>query len=416
MSSYSIYPKQFVNSTQRLQSNTCFVIMPFSKELDNTYMVIDSVSTAMGIKCLRADNISTTSEPILNKICTQISQAFFVIVDITNLNPNVFYELGIAHVLRDAEKVLIIKETQTKCPSDITHLHYYSYSKDNLKELQNTLIHFFTENNVLADLSSVLKFLEILPENDALCSEFLESISSCIDTHLDILLELLSNKIERIQTDDITFILSRLTNEMIVCNQKIALQSSFEKLIFLIIRKAYEIVNISEFATQVWSGQYSKLSEEWIADFSIAVLDDSKYFSQAFMWIKNYLKTVSPAAFDIAKYKLEIGIIKSKATKIDTALIDELSSSDKTLAEHAAKLIKERNVKQAIPTLVKLVESDNNPYLVRSCIDALVKIAPLSTLYKARQILEDRLPFVNEHWFVQKHVSDLNSKIESLSN
>ena len=124
MDAYSIYPKQFNNLCNQLQSNTCFVIMPFLDDLDNTYMVIDSVASSMGINCTRADNISTTSEPILNKICTQISQAYYIIVDITNLNPNVFYELGIAHVLRDAKKVLIIKEDETVCPSDIKHLHY----------------------------------------------------------------------------------------------------------------------------------------------------------------------------------------------------------------------------------------------------------------------------------------------------
>ena len=108
MDRYSIYPKQFNNADCKLQSDTCFVIMPFSEDLNNTYMVIESVGSSMNIRCTRADNISTTSEPILNKICAQISQAYFIIADITNLNPNVFYELGIAHALRDANKVLII--------------------------------------------------------------------------------------------------------------------------------------------------------------------------------------------------------------------------------------------------------------------------------------------------------------------
>ena len=114
MSTYSIYPRQFNNSDLRVQSDTCFVIMPFSDDLSNTYLVIDSVASTMNIKCTRADKVSTTSEPILSKICTQISQAYFIIVDITDLNPNVFYELGIAHVLRDANKVLIIKDEATE--------------------------------------------------------------------------------------------------------------------------------------------------------------------------------------------------------------------------------------------------------------------------------------------------------------
>jgi hypothetical protein len=100
MINYSIYPKQFIETKyNKFKVNTCFVIMPFSEDLSNTYIIINSVARELGIECTRADDIKTTSEAILNKICTQISQAYYIIVDITNLNPNVFYELGIAHVL-----------------------------------------------------------------------------------------------------------------------------------------------------------------------------------------------------------------------------------------------------------------------------------------------------------------------------
>ena len=194
MDAYSIYPKQFNNLGHQLQINTCFVVMPFSNDLDNTYMVIDSVATAMGISCTRADNISTTSEPILNKICTQISQAYYIIVDITNLNPNVFYELGIAHVLRDAKKVLIIKEDETVCPSDINHLHYYTYSKLALKHLKETIKKFFAENNILEDLLGVLDFLGITPKNRVISQNFVVSLSKCIKNNLNSLIMILNNK------------------------------------------------------------------------------------------------------------------------------------------------------------------------------------------------------------------------------
>lgn len=416
MPSYSIYPKQFATLSQRLQRNTCFVIMPFSDDLDNTYMVIDSVASAMGIKCLRADNVSTTSEPILNKICTQISQAFFIIVDITNLNPNVFYELGIAHVLRDAEKVLIIKESQTKCPSDINHLHYYPYNNNSLKDLRETLIHFFTENNVIADLSSALGFLGILPCNETLINAFLEAISNCVGDNVDTLLNLLHGKYEGVEKNELILILSELTASMTTCDGRVDLQNSLEKLLLLIVQKTYKNINISEYANRVWSRQYPALSGEWIADFSISVLDCKIYYAESFKWIEDYLSSVSPAAFDVAKYKIEIGIIKSKAAELDESLINELNSSDKTLAEHAAKLIKERNITEAIPNLLERVEKETNPYVLRSCVDSLVKIAPLNTLYKVKQLMVSRAAFVNRYWFIQKHISDLDLRIEELLN
>ena len=94
-STYSIYPRQFNNSDLRVQSDTCFVIMPFSDDLSNTYLVIDSVASTMNIKCTRADKVSTTSEPILSKICTQISQAYFIIVDIDVYKRQIRYHRGI---------------------------------------------------------------------------------------------------------------------------------------------------------------------------------------------------------------------------------------------------------------------------------------------------------------------------------
>ena len=48
--------------------------MPFSDDLRNTYIIINSIARELGIECTRADDIRTTSEAILNKICTQISK------------------------------------------------------------------------------------------------------------------------------------------------------------------------------------------------------------------------------------------------------------------------------------------------------------------------------------------------------
>ena len=215
MSTYSIYPRQFNNSDLRVQSDTCFVIMPFSDDLSNTYLVIDSVASTMNIKCTRADKVSTTSEPILSKICTQISQAYFIIVDITDLNPNVFYELGIAHVLRDANKVLIIKDEATVCPSDIRHLHYYAYSRSNLKGLKETIEKFFAENNILEDLQSVLSFLDLLPHGDtAHIHKFVVGLSNCIGNNIDVLIMILNNKVKKSFRTQIVDLLKALTQAL----------------------------------------------------------------------------------------------------------------------------------------------------------------------------------------------------------
>lgn len=416
MDEYSIYPKQFNKPVIQIQINTCFVVMPFSEDLDNTYMVIESAASAMGIQCTRADCVSTTSEPILNKICTQISQAYFIIVDITNLNPNVFYELGIAHVLRDAKKILIIKEKDTECPSDIKHLHYYAYSKIALKKLKETIKCFFKENNIQDELLSVLDFLGITPRDKQISQEFVANLSKCLDNNISSLLMILNNRLADItqwQANSILLSLTHAQDELSSCHDFFSLYSS---LILLFVQRLNRAFDISSFLSQVYSEQYHNLSNEWIAECSIIVLDNPLYFEKTISWIIKYLMKTSPAAFDVAKYKLEIGIIKSKSERIDSVLINELKNADKTLVEHCAKLIKERKTDAAIPFLIELVEKDDNPYVVRSCIDALVQTASLDELLRIQESLINRESFLGSHSFIKKHLPALEKKIDYLQN
>jgi hypothetical protein len=379
-------------------------------------MVIESVADNMQIKCTRADNVSTTSEPILSKICTQISQAYYIIVDITDLNPNVFYELGIAHVLRDANKVLIIKEEHTQCPSDIRHLHYYAYSKSNLKHLKETIAKFFSENNILGDLHDILSFLDLLPRDNYLSQNFVVSLSDCVGNAVDSLILILNNRVtESLQPQAIN-LLTALTNELNRMPISDGMYSLYSNLILFVLSKTYNAIDIFDYIRKIFSGDYGNLTAEWIADCSITILDDTAYFDIAISWILDYLKQSSPAAFDMARYKIEIGIIKSKSALIDSVLVNGLTSDNKTLAEHCAKLIKERKTHTAIPNLVNLIENDDNPYVIRNCIDALVTMAPLTILLEVQKILDKRKALIESNPFINKHLGDLTDQICALQN
>lgn len=414
--SYSIYPKEFLNNVGHITSNTCFVIMPFTNELNNTYFTLQTVAGKLGIKCVRADDISTTSEPMLNKICTQISQAHYIIVDITGLNPNVFYELGIAHVLRDAKKVLIIKEQGTKCPSDIQHIHYYQYSKNDLSLLSTKVEEFFVQNTILEDLKEILNFHDLLPRDSATTKEFITRLTADSMGHTDCLIRILNRQTDNLTQGEIYALLEQLTtslNKMSVTNELYLL---YTRLILLVLSKAADTFNMSWYISDVFGGKYSHLPSEWYADCGIAVLDDLRYFTPISQWIFDYLKGVSPAEFDMAKYKIEIGLIKSKSKKIDESLVEQLGSDNKTLGEHCAKVIKERKTEMAIPKLVELIKTDENPYLVRSCIDALVSFAQNDILIDIRSALNERGAFVDQYPFIKKHLGDLDRRINELQN
>jgi len=101
---------------------TCFVIMPFriKKDLarndeidfDKVYKEIikPSVEGLKGrgirINCVRSDEIELAGL-IHERMIAHIAEADVTVVDITTDNPNVFYELGIRHALRDRVTVLM---------------------------------------------------------------------------------------------------------------------------------------------------------------------------------------------------------------------------------------------------------------------------------------------------------------------
>ena len=111
MSDYIIYPKQFRFAKIHIEKNRCFILMPFKKEFDYVYGVIKKELNDNGFICNRADEISG-SKPILNKILTEILRSQYIIADLSGYNPNVFYELGVAHVFKDANNILIIKQKE----------------------------------------------------------------------------------------------------------------------------------------------------------------------------------------------------------------------------------------------------------------------------------------------------------------
>ena len=84
----------------------CFVLMPFSEEFDDIYQLgIKSTCNEMKINCERVDE-QIFNHSILQQIYNQIENADILIADLTNQNPNVFYEVGYAHGLK--KKVILL--------------------------------------------------------------------------------------------------------------------------------------------------------------------------------------------------------------------------------------------------------------------------------------------------------------------
>lgn len=102
-----------------------FVLMPFSEDLKPVYEVhIKTVAKKLGLIALRADNFFSAGT-IISEIWNAINETRILIADCTGRNPNVFYELGIAHTL--GKPVILIAQCVDDIPFDIRHIRTILY-------------------------------------------------------------------------------------------------------------------------------------------------------------------------------------------------------------------------------------------------------------------------------------------------
>ncbi len=112
-----------------------FVVMPFSSEFTDVYILgIREVAEQLGMIVERADNIEH-NQSIPELIKSKIAQCDIVIADTSLHNPNVFYEVGLAHGIQK-ETILICRQAET-IPFDLGTINHIIYS--NIVELREKL-------------------------------------------------------------------------------------------------------------------------------------------------------------------------------------------------------------------------------------------------------------------------------------
>jgi nucleoside 2-deoxyribosyltransferase len=82
-------------------AGSAFMAMPIDSDDDQLVDVLEAIKTAAaecGITAERIDEVES-NQRITNRILGSICKAEFVIVDLTNERPNVFFEAGFAHGL-----------------------------------------------------------------------------------------------------------------------------------------------------------------------------------------------------------------------------------------------------------------------------------------------------------------------------
>jgi O-acetyl-ADP-ribose deacetylase (regulator of RNase III) len=124
----------------------CFVIMPFGKKKDIDGLEVDfdhvyheliyKAVKELGVDCERCDEIIGTGS-IHKKMFRGIFDADVSVVDITSLNPNVFYELGVRHALHKYVTLVIRRNSSLRIPFNINGLTILGYDIDSADQLES---------------------------------------------------------------------------------------------------------------------------------------------------------------------------------------------------------------------------------------------------------------------------------------
>ena len=114
----------------------CFVLMPYAQKFDDIYTFgIRGACDDAGVYCERVDE-QIFQGSVLDRIFNQIARADVIVADMTDRNPNVFYEVGYAHAL--GKPTILLTQEASDIPFDLKHFPHIVYGAK-IKELRPEL-------------------------------------------------------------------------------------------------------------------------------------------------------------------------------------------------------------------------------------------------------------------------------------
>ena len=389
------------------------MLMPFSKEFDYIYGVIKKDLNDNGYICNRADEISG-SKPILNKILTEILKSRYIIADLTNYNPNVFYELGIAHSFKDASNILLLKQKESKIPFDLTHLTYIEYTPDNLRFLTATIEKFIQENQYLFDFYEALNLCGIV---SIICDNhenYIDYIQDYFGDRIMIITNILNSSDSQYEEAEINKFFrdyeALIVQALYEKNMEIA--NGIIKIYFYLLSNCYHYkiteYYIEHFINDLFSPfkEYNEEILSWKSDLMILLAKKKKLLHLCMPWIIGYFSRSKSSTIDLNRYKLESFLMTEDDSEINQMISNSIFDDNCYIREHMADIIGEKRISGAKQNLLKQLHIEKNYFTMASIIEALGKIGDSDCLKIILEwVKENDRKIISEHqYFILKHI------------
>ena len=118
--------KQLGRDVKAVASDRCFVMMPYAPPHGDYYSrVYEPAIEKAGLTAVRADADLFGTGKIMDQIWAGINSAKVLVAELTTRNPNVYYELGLAHALE--KPVVLISSNEEDVPFDLQHIRVIYY-------------------------------------------------------------------------------------------------------------------------------------------------------------------------------------------------------------------------------------------------------------------------------------------------
>lgn len=382
MNDYIIYPKQLTRQIIPIERNHCFFLMPFSKEFDTIYGTIKQYLNDANYICDRADEISG-STPIVSKILTSIMKSQYIIVDLTCCNPNVFYELGIAHTLKEARNVLLIKQKNYEIPFDIKHLTYIEYIPSNLKLIASQICNFLNESKSKNEFYEALRQHGIINYIDEKENEFIELILSNLESFsIECLTQVLLVDGKSCSLDNINESLLALRKiiEQFLNEKNYSMLSKVLDIYYTVMQSSKECDQIRVHVSSILNGFFEQFNiedsiiREYKTRLALLLANHEMYMEIVMPWILNYFSRTKTATIDLNRYNVERFLMMSSSSQVENAIISKLCDTDCYIREHMSDIIGEKKIISAAPLLFKQLAKEGNYFTAQSMMEAIGKL------------------------------------------
>lgn len=419
MQNYIIYPKQFRNENIMIDKNKCFMVMPFREELNTLYAAIQAMLAQDGITVIRADE-AQSSNLLFNKIMREMLSANYVLVDMTYINANVFYELGIAHSFKDSDNIILIKQKEAKCPSDIQYLEYIDYTLTDPRELVTNIKKRIAATKYISDFYDALNTKGIIPYVNNNQQEFVEYMRVELESYIPFITRLLigENAFTDVEVANLLNAFECLISKLIKDNKFKTIKGVLDTYYEIIIACA-ELPIAREY-TERFISSYNDVSDAivWKIDLVVKLTRNRKLLNITLNWIMQYFSCLHATTIDLNRHHLERLLITSQHSEVNQAMIAALYNENCYLREYMADIIGEKHLTSALEDLYCRLQNEENCYVARSIVQAIGKI---DNVHGCERLLK-WFAYANENYINQKyygiftHVSHAIAKMDTTSD